>query len=313
MTLSSVERSFRWSFVSYKKDTLAVEHQFQSFHLLGKSVSSTENSNVTSLPVRILLWRLQSRFDMTTTAITAVLAIIRQRSSLFDPPRPLDAIKDDSYTSEIGAINVTDLEAVPKQVRDKSKSLSEAGEGPALSKPSFSRPKNKNDSLQEHIHAHRYSSFAMSTRLESLEDRCDWHDRALHELGRDIGLGNSSSSYRHPGEPCSVTNTMDATLDLNRHKTTASKNQKEEPKASDNPMTKHFSMRESPKNPSSTKRRRGYASRDLDKLSISGTSKLDLHQDIANTHRKLSGSNKWRNRWSSSGRRWSRRAVTGER
>lgn len=250
---------------------------------------------------------------MTTTAIIAVLAALRQRSSLSDPPRPCVLVEDDSSTLKIGAIDATAVEAAPKQVRYKDKVLSGAREGPTLTKPDFTRQKDEDDSPQEKVHVHRYSSLAMSTRIESLETRCDWYERALQQLACDIGIRHSSSNHEHSTKPCSVTDAVDTALDLDRHTTTASEHQQGEPTASENPMTKHSSLSESSKNIRPTKGRRSYTTRDLDKLSISGTSKLDLHQNIANTHRKLIRSNKWRNRWSSSGRRWPRRAAEGER
>lgn len=248
---------------------------------------------------------------MTTTAIIAVLAALRQRSSLSDPPGPCVLVEDDSSTLKIGAIDATAVEAVPKQVRYKDKILSGAREGPTLTKPDFTRQKNEDDSPRENVHVHRYSSLAMSTRIESLETRCDWYERALQQLACDIGVGHSH--HEDSTKQCSVTDAVDTALDLDRHTTTASEHQQGVPTASDNPMTKHFSLSESSKNTRPTKGRRSYTTRDLDKLSISGTSKLDLHQNIANTHRKLIRSNKWRNRWSSSGRRWPRRAAEGER
>jgi len=250
---------------------------------------------------------------MTATAIIAVLAALRQRGSFSDPPRPCVPIEDDSSTLKKGAIDATAFEAVPKQARYEEKILSGAREGPTLKKPDSTRQKNEDDSPQENVPVHSCSSLAMRTRIESLETRCDWYERALQQIACDIGTGHSSSNHQHPTEPCSVTDAVDTALDLDRNTTTASEHQQREPTASDNPMAKHFSLSERPKNTRPTKGRRSCTTRDLDKLSISGTSKLDLHQNIANTHRKLIKSNKWRNRWSSSGRRWPRRAAEGER
>jgi hypothetical protein len=250
---------------------------------------------------------------MTTTAIIAVLAALRQRSSLSDPPKPCVPVEDSSSTLKTGAIDATAVEAVLEQAHYKDKILSGAREGPTLTKPDSTRQKNEDDSPQENVQVHRYSSLAMRTRIESLETRCDWYERALQQLACDIGIVHSSSNHQHLTEPCSVTDAVDTALDLDGHTTTASEHQQGEPTASDNPMTKHLPLSESSKNTRPTKGRRSYTTRDLDKLSISGTSKLDLHQNIANTHRKLIRSNKWRNRWSSSGRRWPRRAAEGEK
>lgn len=251
---------------------------------------------------------------MTATVIAAVLAVLWRQNSFPDPTRSCDPVEGELSNLKIGANDAAAVEAVPEHFRYKSKTSPEATERPTIAKSDSIRWQNREDPLQEHTRVRHHSSLAMRTRIESLETRSDLYERELQRLACDVGLWHSSSNYDHSTESSSATDAVDAvTLNMECHTPTASDCRDGEPTASNVSATKHHSLGKSSSNGRSTRGRRNYTTRDLDKLSISGTSKLDLHQNIANTHRKLIRSNKWRNRWSSAGRRWPRRTTERER